>query len=556
MEIVTSEPAPLHSQARPESVSIRSADAVALASLTLLWVIPLAFIGISGNFPLNDDWAYARAAQSLLETGLIERTSWTWVPLISHSYFGAAVSLLASPPLEPVEVFRCVGLGMGWLGVLGTYALCRQVGGRPLISAIAAATVGLNPVYLNLSYTYMTDVPVAAMCAWSLFFLARALRTESWGFALAGAIVALLAALTRQTGMALPLAFAAAVFVASPIPNRAWVKALVGGAIVGFGYLTALEFAYGPEDPSTLFRVADMGLEQFPLFHLFKNSLVSLTYTGCFLGAVIVLPGVRDLLRPRLVALLAAGFTVAGLALVVRLHLEMPPGLNVIYNLGLGPHWLHGHAAVPTGGTGVWWILTALGFAAAAVAGVRLVLGVGLQLREVWRRPDWLLLLVFPAIFVFPHLFRSPFFDRYLLPTLAPFAAMLLVLPRWSGRPGRGPVIAAAAVLAVFLAYGTIGTRDYVERQRTGWAMLDELTRSGVDPHRIDGGFEFNGLFSFERTVLPDDIIWTYVYDAEYKLSHFEQLDGYELVASKSFWRVMPPGTETLRLFHRADDGD
>ena len=116
-------------------------------------------------------------------------------------------------------------------------------------------------------------------------------------------------------------------------------------------------------------------------------------------------------------------------------------------------------------------------------------------------------------------------------------------------------MITAAAVLAVFFAYGTVGTRDYVERQRTSWALLDELISAGVAPHRIDGGFEFNGLYSFERHVTEDDIIWEYVYDDEFKISHAEQLEGFTLLASKSFRRLLPPRTETIRLFHREAPG-
>lgn len=526
-------------------------EVVACLLLSALWLIPLGFIGIEGNFPVNDDWAYARATQRLIETGLIERTSWTWVPLITHAYFGAATNLLVVPPLGMFEAFRLVGVVGGWLGMLGAYALCRQVGALPVPSVIGAALVGLNPVYVSLAYTYMTDVPFTALCAWSLVFLARGARRGSTGWVVAAAIPALLAALTRQTAMALPLAFAAATVFSQPWPGRAWGRALLLGAIVGSGYFAALQFAYGPEDSGTLFQVGDMARESYPIFHLVRNSVTDLSYLGCFLIAVILLPGTSGLLRPRWVACFAALFAAAGIAIVIYFGLPMPPGINVIYNLGVGLHEIHGHKTLAVPSPGAWWVLTALGFAAAWVAGVRLAVGAGSRIREVWKRPDWLLLLAFSAIFLFPHLLRSPTFDRYLLPALAPLAAALLVVPSWSGRPSRQAVVAGMVVLAIFAAYGTIGTRDYFTRKRAQFGLLDEITATGVSPRRIDGGFEFNGLHSFERRVLPDDIIWGYVNDDEFMLSHFEELDGYRVVASKSYPRIMPPRTETLRLFHR-----
>ena len=46
---------------------------------------------------------------------------------------------------------------MGWLGILGCFALARQLGAGSAAALLAAAIVGFNPLSLPLSLTYMTD---------------------------------------------------------------------------------------------------------------------------------------------------------------------------------------------------------------------------------------------------------------------------------------------------------------------------------------------------------------------------------------------------------------
>ena len=70
------------------------ADLLACAGLCALWLIPIAIVGIHGDFPISDDFAYAFSTRTLVETGRIERLAWTWVPLVSHVAVGAAASTL------------------------------------------------------------------------------------------------------------------------------------------------------------------------------------------------------------------------------------------------------------------------------------------------------------------------------------------------------------------------------------------------------------------------------------------------------------------------------
>jgi 4-amino-4-deoxy-L-arabinose transferase-like glycosyltransferase len=223
---------------------IHRADLLVIAVLSLLWLIPLAFIGVAGEFPLNDDWAYARAAKRIIEIGQVERVGWTWIPAITHSWMGALFATLLPVPF--FEALRWVGIVSGWLGIAGCYTLCRVVGGQPLTCGVAAAALAFNPLYLSLSFTYMTDVPFTALIAWSMVAYCIGARDRSAGWLALGTLLALMATLSRQTGVALPITMAIAIILAAPRELRSWAIAVTINAVVVGGYFIGLNVAFGP----------------------------------------------------------------------------------------------------------------------------------------------------------------------------------------------------------------------------------------------------------------------------------------------------------------------
>lgn len=533
---------------------ILRADLIVIAVLSLLWLVPLAVIGVAGEFSLNDDWAYSRAAKRLMEIGQIERVAWTWIPAITHSWFGYLFATVLD--VSFLEAVRWVGIVFGWLAMIGCYTLCRVVGAQALASGFAAATLAFNPVFLNLAFTYMTDVPFSAFIVWSLVAYCIGARRRSVAWLALGSALALTATLTRQTGMALPMTLAIAIVLVAPLEVRNWLTAVGINAVVYAGVVLGSKFAYGPHDAGMMFTAESLQIAvggSSAAYHLVKNSLAQLSYLGCFVAPVVLLC-VRFPTKLRTGAWIATVAFVAGcLGLVARMRLEMPPGINVIYNLGLGRRMLSDPPVLPATGEWIWWILVGLGFGIAALGLLACLLGALPRIRELRTRPDLLVCMGFPIVFLGPHLIRAPCFDRYLLPVFAAVVAALLVLPDWSGVPRRSRVVAASLTLAVLAAFSVVGTRDYMEHHRARAALLDSLLEQGVDSARIDGGFEFNGLHSLTRIpgVKPARQ-WVYVNTDEYIVTDLERVDGYELVSSNSFERLMPPGRETIRVMRRS----
>ena len=69
-------------------------DLLACALITVLWIAPVFVIGLEGEFPLNDDWAYAKPVHTFFETGQLSRTEWTHMPIVTHTAIGIAFEVL------------------------------------------------------------------------------------------------------------------------------------------------------------------------------------------------------------------------------------------------------------------------------------------------------------------------------------------------------------------------------------------------------------------------------------------------------------------------------
>lgn len=179
-------------------------DVWALAALLLLWGLAVAWVGLGGDYPLNDDWAYAISAKQLLHSGRMHILDWAAPSLVAHVAWGALCMRLLG---ESFVSLRCGTLLLSLGGAFATYGLGRCLGLLPRRAVLPALALLFSPWYVNLSFTFMSDVPwlfvvLVALCCFSV-----ALRTQRrWVgctlLALSGTALGV-AALIRQFGVVL-----------------------------------------------------------------------------------------------------------------------------------------------------------------------------------------------------------------------------------------------------------------------------------------------------------------------------------------------------------------
>jgi len=176
-----------------------------MAFLAAIYVASIVVVNPLGNFPLNDDWSYARAVQGFVERGDWRPTGVTAASLITQSLWGAVFCKAAG---FSFNALRLSTLTLAIVGILGVYVLFVANNRGRLLAVIAALTFGFNPIYYELSTTFLTDVPFATSAILSSIFFVRCIRRFGYFDLSVASALAVAATLCRQLGLFLPLAFA------------------------------------------------------------------------------------------------------------------------------------------------------------------------------------------------------------------------------------------------------------------------------------------------------------------------------------------------------------
>lgn len=571
------------------------------AALAVLWVVLVTIANPVGNFPLNDDWNYGRTVHTLLTEHKILITQWSLTASVIHWFVGL---LFCLPFGFSFDCLRASSIVLAFVAVMCCYILCRQLGASRVLASAAALVLMTDPLFFNLSLTFMTDVPFLAFAGVSLILLSNILikrRTGEaigYGEILFATAVTTAACLTRQVGLVIPLGFAL-VNIASRRPPAAggggnvpgWLATALPLVVAGAAVLTFQFWLFREFGTLQCYIVEKAYLQErfSSLVSLLRHTLGAFAQAGIYIG-ILVLPLLPLVLREFFSRLSKPERTFA-IMLIAEFGILMSIGLvftmsamplvdNIFFNFGLGPLTVGlNDVSAP-----VWpqapliamLALSCLGafglsapLAMAAIAGVRLrkrlplfdAVGVGAVVG---------FMLVTLTIFLIINCGRG-FFDRYLL------VAMMLVLPCLCSvsrlAPGeetaaaahssaaKPPVLAAALsllLLVPFAAFAVGGTHDYMAWNRARWQALNDLTAT-VSPMDIDGGLEFNGWSSYDLkyrdhggVVLGKVPNHRMVHNRVYAVT-VSPVDGYEVVKRYPFTRWLPAGEGEVLVLKAKD---
>jgi 4-amino-4-deoxy-L-arabinose transferase-like glycosyltransferase len=539
------------------------ADRVAVLLLCAIWALVVALVGVGGDYALNDDWAYAYTARHLLHTGQIRLLDWGAPSLVTHALWGAgALALLGDTHVA----LRCGTLVFALAALLALYGVARRVL-DPWTAAIGTLFIGLSPWFVNLSFTYMTDIPWLAMMLGAILALTRALHPSSlapprpWLVLLSGLLVGI-AALTRQFAVVTTPAFLLVLALdARRRHGGRWLGPAARSSLLFAAPVAALfvpfqiwyTHVHGPTQANreTVTRI----LEIRP-WHVLIHVISILHYAGlCLFPLALALLRERRLgevvsRRQAEWALVLLGVFAVGRPLVGpyvhprgpgyadgpgdNFHPWMPYLGNVFYRVGLGPPTLTDvyaqHAPWPHASIALGVVLTVTS-TLGGVAGAGLLVTTVRRAREAFRearpvedggRGLWRVLLVSftGAYLIFQLCTATLIFDRYLLPIFP--VIVLLGLDAAPPHLARAPVVVAC--LAAVALFSVAGTREYLSWNDARDRAVRALVAAGVPPAEIDGGFEYNGPLHFEafrrrtgKLIGDDGYFW--LVNARYRLS-------------------------------------
>ena len=588
---------------QPALDNSRLSFAVELGLLTGIWVLNIAIVNPIGEFPIIDDGLYEAIVNHVLATGEFPNPEPASATLLTNIFWGVGFCFFGGVSFTALRLSTLVA---SLLGLFGVSVLGKGFGLPRHIRLLLALTLAFSPPYHALSFTFMTDVPFTAVVIWSSVFFMRSLRSGSLTHLAAAAILSVVATLSRQIALALPLAYAIC-FLLKKVDGLSWRKVLQALAPAALSAATLWEYfhvlASTHRLPITYNFFSNMmmstlthgsALATIP----FINIYITVLYAGLFLLPVLpvllVVQGGTSRYRGKTFwFILALCLSATSAGALVRMGRELSnlvplPESHILVPSGIGLLWLRGAQSVPGLPSSFWDLVTFF-----AVIGSILLLGqlslvcselLGhIRRRSLSSEPQLavLFLMLSGIILLCPYLFSGAS-DRYLtpaLPLLAVAAAASTSL-WWQQEGGPVPIFAragAAVVLLGTMIFSVAGTRDYLAWHRiSAMASADLIERGRIRPQQIDGGEEFNAYHPAyqgrENEIDFSDLDSSqsgYVVTNEIKsqakvvermawrpsnvqyIVGFDSVPGYSVIQEYSYYNWMPPHVQRICVLQR-----
>ena len=466
------------------------------------------------DIPRSDDWSYLVTLFRWVDHGRLGFNDWVSMTLVGQLVIAAPIVAVFGESIRAVHIFSAV---LGFAGLLGLYAVGRQVLPRGRGALLVAVTMAVGPLWAPLAATYMTDVPAFAAQMLSLGVAISAVRRPRLALAkLALALALGFVAISIRQYEIIPViaTLLVAVWIAAHEPDRGRLRpvlAMAGALVLAVVALLAWwsnlpdSLSLSP-DPQTSGLVAN----------LIVQSAGFLRLTGLLLIPVVVwLDPMRIIRRAwnasrRLALATAAGASTWLLVTYVRSPATPFVGNYVDRHGVLSEDVLNGRRPLVMPAR-MFDLVVAAGSIAAVVLLLAMVEPTTRLIASIRNRdrtltdPGTAILALTVAGFATAYAIaiatKLPIFDRYALPAI-PLAGLLTIgtmeragpepvpIPPRS-TPGWTRLVATAVVTVLFAGVGLVFATDSAAFDATRWKVDEAAVRHGYSPLAIYGGFEW-----------------------------------------------------------------
>jgi hypothetical protein len=440
-----------------------------------------------------DDWSYSHVALKLAQTGGLHYNGWGSPTVLFQAVWGALWIRLFGFSFDLLRV-TTLPFSLGF--VLLVYALGRKTGLRRDLACFGALTVGVSPLFVPLTATFMTDVYgcfFTTLCVYAAIGGLQAANTSSatlwlWILAVSGIV----GGSNRQTVWAAPLALIPYLFWIRRSDRRFFLHAVAAFMLC----LASLSFVmYRFTQPYAPLALSKQQLIRAAIRNALTASgdLISLALTSLLFTLPVLLcftPFWRRLGPSRILLSL---FFSAGLILSL---------VYIFGQVGCVPF-----ARGLLSEFGIWWQgQDALGFRPVLLSPA---LRIGLSVLVVFgtlafcllfetthsslgRAPKAAFVLISGAYIalLIPGAIAGYSYDRYALPLIP--VLIVFVLHRFQSCGQRISRSAWLCLLA-FAAYGIAITHDYSSGLRARVQAARSVELLGISRSHISAGFEYDG---------------------------------------------------------------
>ncbi len=524
-----------------------------LLLLLFLFFISELIVNPIGEFPLNDDWAYSKAVRILLLEGEFTIGSWGAMTLFTHIIWGFLFTKIFGFSFMILRISTFVS---SLIGLFTLYKLVYAISKKQLVAFIACLTLLFNPLYFNLSNTYMTDVNFNTCLLLVIYFAYTFFQTFKLQHFVSVFILSTLLVLIRQFGIIVPVCFTFACLFLTDKKWKFFIFACIGTLITYFifkqyeSYLERILPKYSAYKFSSSFDLLSSKFWEVFGFYLgirYKTLLINvLVYTAPFLVFYIKDLFITNKLKIIFPILLTSIF----LSSVPFSEVNMLIG-NILMNISLGPETFHDNLTGST--TSMQSILFA-----DVINGVKYVFSsisifvilqslaqVSFNTQSFTRlKPEVLLLVGILIAYLFLLLVAESYFDRYFIPIIS-IVIILFILTNPEKKIG---LWFACIPILLCIYTSVLGTKDYFTINRIRWDIIHGLkNEKNIRVGNVNGGFEVN---------CWNDGANNWWYDT-YTLNGFDYLIqrkpelGFKLYKELEFQRYFPYKKDKINIFVR-----
>jgi 4-amino-4-deoxy-L-arabinose transferase-like glycosyltransferase len=456
------------------------------------------------NMSMDDDWSYVWSARMLANTGHIVYNGWAAPILGWQLYLGALFIKLFGFSFTAV---RTSMLFVGVCTVVMIQRLLVRLGISEWNSSIASLTIALSPLFLLLSFSFMSDLPGLFCLTLCLYASVRAMQAQTDRAAIAWLLFA--AASNLIFGTARQIAWLGVLVI---VPSAAWWMRrrrglITTGAIVWlFSFIAILACVnWFHHQPYSISEDMNSGLYNREALIASASGIVRGFLGACLLLSPILIsflakyPLASRQARRR-AAITSTIFLLALLFLILRHkpvywlapffqnHVTVAGGL-----LGAPP---------PPVPTSLRIALTLVAFTGLIAFTLFLWNASTLKTRvlqtEIQLSPKALFTLLAP--FTLGYLFllatQETVYERYLLPLI--LVALILLLRLYQQKVADRLPAASLVIIAFLAAYGIATMHDLFAGDRARVVAAESIRAAGVPRTAIHAGLEYDAWTQLE----------------------------------------------------------
>lgn len=454
-----------------------------LIIIITVFLIIILLVNPQGNFPLNDDWVHGHTVQSLLYEHKLDFYEFTGPILIAQTFYGFIISLITG---FSYNFLRLSSLFFSILSVIILYLILEKNKVDKKINLFACLMFLFNPILINTSFTFLTDVPFLFFYLFALWQFEKYFdKSRELNLGL-GFLSTLIAFFIRQNGI-LFLGSLCLFFLLSykkiKFKKDFLILTFVTSLLIVIGYILFKNYINISEGQTHL-------LEKNLLENIGRWLFYSIQYLGLFSLPLLIIYQKKLFAKKKIFLFLLFFIILFGLNKTIGAN--FPYIQNIINDYGLGPNTevLMGIPAIVF--TATLKIIVNLG---ASLGGALLLLFFILNFKKIWSNIflkfifiNFILQLMLILVFIS--------FDRYYL-LLLPLIFILITATEPEMFVTKKNFILPIIFLLFFAFFSITLERNYMDWNRIRSYFYQETAKNKLY-YQIDGGYELNGQYTYE----------------------------------------------------------